>query len=777
MSVSMARFVVRFVVRFVTRFVARFVVLVMLTTMRFATVARIGPSTLSSHRQVEPALDRVPGRWRWISSCGPMRLTVTKVYGQLMRFIRSVRRDVRVHAWDYALGGALIAVAIVALITRIDVQDADAHLFRPDTWWGWALTIGACATVIARRRTPLRALASGLLLVVLLEFAHQRDTVAFFSVVIVLYSVASNVPLKRAGRAIALIVAFYAALIASGNVALAAVPALGVLFLVAGFAFGLLIRHARTRQERDARRAIELAATATLTSELDAADERLRTAQELHDIVAHSLSVIAVQAGIGAHLVDREPIEATRALHAIRTTCDTTSIELDRLVDILRNGTAPDTTPAPSLAAIATVIEQIRNADLAITLITEGDLAAVPAGVSLAAYRIVQEALTNTVRHAGHRVAVTVTIQATVDHINLTIDDDGRGSTHATSSSYGSGNGLVGMKERASIYGGDVHTGPRPGGGFRVRATLDTQSGAPMHRNPTQPHPGTADATDRSDRPHDHRRFSASTWDAALAALMALIATLEVFTTHATSDGPHFTPSHIWAIALRLGSSATLAFRRRHSTLVYGTAWILNLALTIGDYQVGVLIFVLWIGFYSVAAYATTGAMAASVIGTIAGITIIAWSKPPDLTTAGAVWASVFFAAAAIAGQVVRHDRDRRTTDLATRTSAAAARTRHARLVLTNERLRIADELSTVITRSIDTIARHVETGSQHVDNDTTTAREALQTISTISRDALNDLRRLLRHLRTANDLITYAPLTATSETAEAGADLDGVMR
>ena len=694
-----------------------------------------------------------------------------------MRFDQIVRRDLRTHSWDYALAGMMVAVAVIALATRIDVQDADTHLFRSDTWLVWTLTIAVCVTLVGRRRWPLWALAISLILVLPIEFSRQRDTVAFFALVIVLYSVAAYLPLRVALRGVALMVAFYVVLFMVGTIVLTAVPLLGTVFLSAAFASGLAMQRSRTREHRESEIAVERAAAAIETAEVEAADERLRMAQELHDVVAHSLSVIAVQAGIGAHLMDRRPAEAAHSLDAIRSACESTGIELDRLVEILRNGRVNDSTAAPSLAMIATLVGQIRSTDVVVTLNIEGELATVPAGVSLAAYRIVQEALTNIVRHAGSPVAATVTIQATDDHIGLTVDDDGRGVTAHESGTGGGGNGLVGMRERAHMYGGDVHAGPRPGGGFRVRATLGTlaESGSTMATPQV-----TTFALDPG-RVSDRRRLSPSTWDAALAALMGVLAVIEVMVAHPRAGGPHFTPNDAWATAFRLGCIATLAFRRRYPTVAYAVAWVLGLALIVRDYRFDLVTLVLLIALYSVAAHAPPRRVAAALVGTFVGIVIVAWSKPPDLNAAGAVWASVFFVASAITGHVARHDRERRTRELNERQNDASARTRHARLVLANERLRIADELGTVLTRSIDTIARHAETGSRlidsdsdidsdtdterHTDSDADATRDALQTISTISRDALNDLRRLLKHLRSTSEPMSYAPIPSTAET------------
>lgn len=419
-------------------------------------------------------------------------------------------------------------------------------------------------------------------------------------------------------------------------------------------------------------------------------------------------------------------------------------------------------TTAPSIAAIATLVDQIRSTDLAVTLHIEGELATVPAGVSLAAYRIVQEALTNIVRHAGSPVDATVNIQATDAHIRLSIDDNGRGAAVHAAGTHGGGNGLVGMRERAHMYGGDVHTGTRPGGGFRVRATLETHTG----NSRTEPTRHEAPSADLDPSP-DRRQLSPSTWDAAMAMLMAAVAILEVIASHPTVSGPDFTPNDVWSWSLRLGCVATLAFRRRCPTAAYATAWVLGLALIIGDYQFGVLTMVLLIGLYSIAAHATIRRLTTAGAGTLAGIVIVALSKPPDLRASGAVWASVFFAGSAVTGYVMRRDRNRRATELSERQIDAATRTRHSHLVLTNERLRIADELRTVLTRSIDTIAGHAATGWRLVDSDTDATRDALRSISTISRDALNDLRRLLKHLRDTTDPSNYSPIPSTLETVD----------
>jgi signal transduction histidine kinase len=196
---------------------------------------------------------------------------------------------------------------------------------------------------------------------------------------------------------------------------------------------------------------------------------------------------------------------------------------------------------------------------------------------------------------------------------------------------------------------------------------------------------------------------------------------------------------------------------------------ILTSSLKVGGYQNGVMFFSLLIGLYAVASYTTTSWLVGAVIASYAQAALIADSKPSELTAAGAVWACTFVTATAIAGYVSRRDRHRRTIDLAERENAVDAQSRRALLVITTERLRIADELSTIITRSIHTIADEAGTGSQLVDIDPVAARKTLEVISGISRAALNDLRRLLKRIRTESEPTMYAPIASTADSVSAG--------
>jgi signal transduction histidine kinase len=211
------------------------------------------------------------------------------------------------------------------------------------------------------------------------------------------------------------------------------------------------------------------------------AEERLRLARELHDVVAHSISVIAVQSGVGAHVAATQPEEAAKALAAIEVTSRAALTELRRLLGVLRQEGEPQGSlvPVPGLADLDGLLAEVSKAGLGVRLRVEGTPSPLPAGLNLSAYRIVQEALTNVVKHAGPARA-QVTIGYHDQDVTVEVIDDGRGVTAPAGDGRARvGHGLIGMRERVQVFGGDLEVGPRPGGGFRVAARLPLAADQP----------------------------------------------------------------------------------------------------------------------------------------------------------------------------------------------------------------------------------------------------------------------------------------------------------
>ncbi|MFJ1899098.1 sensor histidine kinase [Streptomyces sp. NPDC088115] len=237
----------------------------------------------------------------------------------------------------------------------------------------------------------------------------------------------------------------------------------------------------RVRREQWAAQRMERAAAERRRAD----EERLRMARELHDVLAHSISVINVQAGVGLALLDSDPEQARTALTTIKAASKEALGEVRQVLDTLRTpGDAPRS-PAPGLDRLPELVEQAASTGLTVTVTTDGERGAVPPGADLAAFRIVQEALTNVVRHSGSRTA-RVAIGYGPGRIRLRIDD--RGPATGTDAG-GSGNGLAGMRERAAALGGTIEAGTRPDGGWRVRAELPLPAaaagGAPPHERET----------------------------------------------------------------------------------------------------------------------------------------------------------------------------------------------------------------------------------------------------------------------------------------------------
>jgi signal transduction histidine kinase len=255
------------------------------------------------------------------------------------------------------------------------------------------------------------------------------------------------------------------------------VDAIGVLAQFAAvWAIGVAVRNRRVAADALVRQADERAEAERQGTARVLAEERLLIAQELHDVVAHSMSVIAVQAGVGAHVLDDRPEQARAVLETISATSRGTLTEMRRLLGVLRNADGVRShLPAPGLADLQRLVDDVHGAGVPATLRIEGETDDVPLGVGLSAYRVVQEALTNVIKHAGNPSRVSVTVRQLPGSLAIEVIDDGRGPAVTMAlgaAAEGSGHGLVGMRERVELWGGELLVGSAAGGGYRVSAHL-----------------------------------------------------------------------------------------------------------------------------------------------------------------------------------------------------------------------------------------------------------------------------------------------------------------
>jgi signal transduction histidine kinase len=377
--------------------------------------------------------------------------------------IRRLRR-VSPLAWDCALALAL-AVASV-----IEVATVDGLAGSP--WVNFAGVLLISGSVALRRVRPLTASlvwTAALFGMIALGAAPTQLSSPFLSLFVVPYGTGSRLERNPAILTLALTWAGVAAAWIDDPDRI-----FGDLFFPGMFAtvFWIAGRVVRSRSQLTAelheaavRAADERAAEAARA----VADERRRIARELHDVVAHSVSMMVVQAGGARRILDREPQRAVAAAELIERTGREALAEMRRLLGVLHPDEDADYAPQPSLRELEALVERARGAGVPVELQIAGERRELPAGLDLAAYRVVQEALTNVVKHGGG-AATEVIVHYRADAVDVRIADRGQGGLDARLG--GTGHGLVGMRERVRMYGGELRTGRRRGGGFEVAVTL-----------------------------------------------------------------------------------------------------------------------------------------------------------------------------------------------------------------------------------------------------------------------------------------------------------------
>jgi signal transduction histidine kinase len=378
-----------------------------------------------------------------------------------------MRSPARSWVLDVALG---VVAAYVAVILTVEVYGglpAPAQL-------GALLLAGIYGVAVTFRRVAPRAVVA---VQVMTAVGYVALGLPVFllgpAMLVTLYTVGSRLPRRPALTLLGVVEAALAVLQVPGSTGVA------TWLLYAAILFGAWFLGDVTRQWRDAaaahaRRAAELEQARNELARLAVTAERVRIARELHDVVAHSMSVIAMHAGSGRLAADRDPAAARRALEVVERSSRDALAEMRRLVTVLRDtdDVGPALAPAAGLRDVHRLVAEVAAAGVTVEVHTEGDLASVPDGASLAAYRIVQEALTNVVRHTSPAQA-HLSVRIGDGEVVLEVTDDGATGTAASeTASASAGHGTIGMRERAALYGGELTAGPRPEGGWRVAARL-----------------------------------------------------------------------------------------------------------------------------------------------------------------------------------------------------------------------------------------------------------------------------------------------------------------
>jgi signal transduction histidine kinase len=244
----------------------------------------------------------------------------------------------------------------------------------------------------------------------------------------------------------------------------------GMIFLVAFTAMGVTVRRRTSEAAAAATRAANHEHELADASRRAREDERGRIAREVHDVIAHSLSVMIVQAGAAEHVLRNDPARAVEPLQTVQETGRAALSEMSVLLNVLRTGTDETSlAPQPGLDELPILLDEVRESGLPVEFETTGEEREVPAGVGLTVYRVVQEALTNTRKHAGPGTSVRVEVEYQPDAVAVSVIDSGGGSRNIDHSG---GHGLVGMRERVESYAGTLRTGPESSGGYGVHALI-----------------------------------------------------------------------------------------------------------------------------------------------------------------------------------------------------------------------------------------------------------------------------------------------------------------
>ncbi|MFI6372017.1 sensor histidine kinase [Streptomyces sp. NPDC050546] len=389
-------------------------------------------------------------------------------------------------AVDAVLAAGVLTCMVAGSLVEPRHRDTVNWVLRTPDPLSLVLMVLGAAALVFRRRAPMTVLAlTGTFSVIESVTGDPRAPVAM-SAVIALYTVASTTDRPTTWRVgLLTTTVLTGAAMAAGPLPWYAQENLGIVAWAGiGATAGDAVRSRRAFIQAIRERAERAERTREEEARRRVAEERLRIARDLHDVVAHHIALVNVQAGVAAHVMDKRPDQAKEALSHVREASRSALNELRATVGLLRQSGDPEapTEPAPGLDRLDELAGTFRNAGQRIEVARTDQGTALPAAVDLAAYRIIQEALTNVQKHAGPHAKAEVSVVRVGPNIEITVLDDGSGEDADPGS--GGGHGLLGMRERVTALRGTLTTGPRYGGGFRVHAILPVKNRTPTGEDP-----------------------------------------------------------------------------------------------------------------------------------------------------------------------------------------------------------------------------------------------------------------------------------------------------
>jgi signal transduction histidine kinase len=395
--------------------------------------------------------------------------------------IEQVKLFEKIQPRQLALDGLIAAGTLtLALVSRFQIEADIAAVFSRESDALQLLLIALMTVPLVLRRVYPTAV----FFLILAAWAAERsldypETLAVFSVVIAFYTIGAELSRRSSLRIGGITALFILAGAGIGVVTLESVRGVGLIttmiITVTPLLLGREVHEQRRRVEELRERAERAERDREEKARRAVADERTRIARELHDVVAHQMTVMTLQAEGARRIADGADPRVTDALETISDAGHKALREMRRTVGLLR---APEdeteTQPLPRLRDVEELVDTIRAAGVAVNLEIEGDVRPLAEGTELSAYRIVQESLTNSVRHGGPDVTAQVKIEYGEDHLEVLVLDDGRGASVDTGD--GVGHGIIGMRERIAVLDGDFEAGPHTGGGYEVRASIPVES-------------------------------------------------------------------------------------------------------------------------------------------------------------------------------------------------------------------------------------------------------------------------------------------------------------